>query len=145
MSEEKEELDAANAWHPYAATAREYLERWDKGEAVWTLEMGGIGPGYEQAIQVLVTELLRDNLDKPLPDEDSWRSWGDDVVSRIDATAGGFSGAQVGAAKGLAVRYLQEGPRAFFERVKGEMPSRGEDLILVSNAWPHVEVSTANV
>ena len=49
-------------WGP-ADTAREQVERWDAGQSIWTLEMGGMGPGYEQAIQVLAIEITRDNLD----------------------------------------------------------------------------------
>ena len=138
------ETCGATGYEPYVATAREYVERWDKGDSVWTFEMGGLGPGYEQAIQVLVVELCRDNLDRPLPDkgDEAWRAWGDDTVMRINKDVGGFSGAQVGAAISLAVKYLTEGPRTFFARAKAE---GGEEasarMIQVSNAWPRVERS----
>lgn len=134
-------MTALSTDHPYAETAADYLAAWDRGEPVWTLEMGGIGPGYEQAIQVLVAELIRDNINKPLPlaegDAISWRTWGDETVWRVNESCRGFSGAQVGAAKTLAVRYLIDGPRAFFDRVKEEAPERHRDLILVSKEWPH--------
>ena len=41
-------------------TLRELLSQWDRGEAVWSVSMGGLGPGYDQAIQILVMEILRD-------------------------------------------------------------------------------------
>ena len=44
--------------------------------------MGGLGPGYEQAIQVLAIEIVRDNLDSPLPK--GVTAWGDSTVRRID-------------------------------------------------------------
>jgi hypothetical protein len=34
----------------FASECRELLEKLDKGEPIWTLEMGGMGPGYEQCI-----------------------------------------------------------------------------------------------
>ena len=40
-------------------TAAELVAAWDRGDLVPTIEMGGLGPGYEQAIQVLMIELLR--------------------------------------------------------------------------------------
>ena len=40
-------------------TASEALARWDAGGSVFTLEMGGLGPGYEQVIHIVVFELIR--------------------------------------------------------------------------------------
>jgi hypothetical protein len=37
----------------------EVVAAWDAGRVIWTVEMGGLGPGYEQTIQTLVVELLR--------------------------------------------------------------------------------------
>lgn len=53
----------------YATDAGEQLRRWDSGDPIWTIEMGGMGPGYEQAIQVLAIEIVRDEINKPLPTE----------------------------------------------------------------------------
>lgn len=101
-----------------ADTAAEQLADWDAGNIIWSIEMGGLGPGYEQAIQVLAVEILRDNIGKPLP-VDKFNDWGDSTVSRIDYqkpdgtwAMGGYSGAQVGAAKHLAYRWLRDGPKA---------------------------------
>lgn len=122
----------------YPDTAQEALRRWDDGQGVFTIEMGGLGPGYEQAIQLLVFELLRDNLDKPLPTKDEdWRSWGDATVHRINGSCGGFSGAQVGAAKNLAFHYLKDGYEATIRQFDNEK----DRTIQVSNFWPHVEKS----
>lgn len=102
----------------YGADAREWLRRWDAGDSCWSIEMGGLGPGYEQVIQVLVAEIIRDNLDKPIPKAgEKFSGWGDETVARIDYkkpdgtyAMGGFSGAQVGAAKNLAWNLLTNGP-----------------------------------
>lgn len=105
-------------------TTEEMLAAWDAGGAVWSVEMGGIGPGYEQCIQVLAVELVRALL--PMRDVMKGVDWGGDkkgaercykqvdkeiaepVVSRLDKTLG-FSGAQVGAAKNLAWNIVRNG------------------------------------
>ena len=122
-----------------AQDAKEQLRRWDAGDTIWSIEMGGLGPGYEQSIQILAIEIIRDNLDKPLPTESSWSVWADDTIARVDKklpdgtySCGGFSGAQVGAAKNLAFRWLKEGPAKLLQQVPNER------RIQVSNFWPRV-------
>jgi hypothetical protein len=121
-----------------ADSANEQLTSWDAGETIWSLEMGGLGPGYEQAIQVLAIEIVRDEIGKPLPDKPP-KDWGDFTVSRIDRlengrySCGGFSGAQVGAAKSLAYNWLKRGPKRTLELCNDK-----HRHIQVSNFWPHV-------
>ena len=43
----------------YGKDAAEWLERWDAGKPVWSVSMGGIGPGYEQALQIAAAETVR--------------------------------------------------------------------------------------
>lgn len=114
-------------------TVQEWLARWDNGETVWTIEMGGLGPGYEQAIQLLFVELVRDNQGKPIPTTEAFPKWGNATVSRIDKTCGGFSGAQVWAAKQIAYRMLRDGPKKF----KASIPE--DRQIQVSKFFPMVK------
>ena len=111
----------------------EVIQQWDRGGTVWTIEMGGIGPGYEQAIQLLFIELLRDHQSKPLPTDDLFSTWGDETVSRIDKDCGGFSGAQVGAAKQIAYRMLRDGPVKFHSSIPEDR------RIQISKFFPHLE------
>lgn len=120
-----------------AKTAAEQLRRWDAGDPIWSLEMGGLGPGYEQAIQILAIEIVRDYLDKPLPTKETWSVFGDDTARRVDRklpdgsySCGGFSGAQVGAAKQLAFHWLKDGPEKTLAEVSQDR------RIQVSNFWP---------
>lgn len=116
-------------------TAREMLAAWDRGDNVWTVEMGGLGPGYEQAIQVLVMEIVRDHIDLPLPTDQQWQEFGASTVRRVDAWPGcGFSGAQVGAAKQLALRYLRDGHKATLDSMRQHDAER---LTQISRSWPH--------
>jgi hypothetical protein len=100
-------------------TAKDALAKWDSGRTVFTIELGGLGPGYEQCIHILVFELIRDysegdlptfgDLENPTPTEQKrWSDWGDAAVSRCALR---FSGAQVSVAKGLAYRALRDGWR----------------------------------
>lgn len=116
--------------HP--KTAKEALRRWDEGRGVFTVGMGGLGPGYEQAIQILVFEIIRDQLSKPLPQPGtSANGWSDSTVHRCNYL--GFSGAQVGAAKSLAYRYLLYG----YEKTLLSFKEKDDDrLIQVSKDFP---------
>ena len=121
----------------YGETAQEWLRRWDEDGHIWSIEMGGLGPGYEQAIQVLAVEIVRDSLGKPFPKAgEKIGDWGDATVARIDYkkpdgsyAMGGYSGAQVGAAKNLAWHVLNSGPAKAFEPVR-------DRLIQVSKRFP---------
>ena len=130
-------LPAVDApFHP--VTAKDALERWDKGENVFSIEMGGIGPAYEQAIQILVFEIIRDNLETQFPDpatpvaNEWYRTFADATVSRIDEKMGGYSGAMVGAARQVAYRALRDG---WGEMVKSIPEGR---LIQVSKKFPNL-------
>lgn len=128
----------------YAPTAAEQLARWDEGRPIWSLEMGGLGPGYEQCIQVACMEVVRDLLNVPMPvdgDVPGWKAWyslADAALDRANEFPGmGMSGAQAGAAKSLAAQFLKHGPKAFFEVfIPEHAPDRAEDKILVSRNWP---------
>lgn len=126
---------SATLLHP--ETAKEALDRWDKGEILFTVEMGGLGPSYEQVIQVLVFEMIRDNLTVVLPPESSDEfeafsaSFGDTAVNRTNDKMG-YSGAQADAAKTIAYRALRDGWRAMLE-------SAPEDrLIQISKTFPTI-------
>ena len=101
-------------------TAKEALRRWDANESVFTVEMGGLGPGYEQCIHIVVFELIRTFLDDParmVKMEGGQEVWNEEIIypeiQRIDREHGiGLSGAQAGAAQGLAYRYLSKGYKA---------------------------------
>lgn len=121
--EEKREIDL------YGADATEWLRRWDAGDTVWSISMGGLGPGYEQCIQITTAEVLRHLLERKYgpstwEDRDAWetdrKAIENDAFAnpRIDAL--GLSGAQWGAAMNLALQLYRRGPRGVMtdDRVK---------------------------
>ena len=104
-------------------TARDVLDAWDRGETIWTVEMGGLGPGYEQCIVITTMEAIRAFIDDPdqvlkAPDDAALNDrlnralWASPVVSAL-----GLSGAQAGAAKNLAYHALASGWRCTLESV----------------------------
>jgi len=91
-------------------TAQEALAKWDAGETLTSIEMGGIGPGYEQAIQIAIFEYIRR---------------GHPGLSGL-----GLSGAQAVAAMQCAEVAMEDG----WEALLAKVPS--ERHIIVSKAWP---------
>ena len=118
----------------------EALAAWDRGDEVETVEMGGLGDGYEMAIQCVAFELMRTLRDDPklnaevtreIADGESFADWLgealDAVVQTLDAKQpdgshklGGLSGAQVGAAKSMAVNLTRHG----WDNARRQVPER---------------------
>lgn len=118
-------------------TAEDALKAWDSGEIVTTVELGGLGPGYEQAIQVCAFEIIRDALAAGLAatdeNKEAFSRLVDATVRRIDSQCGGFSGAQVGAAKWLAFRTMRDGWNHVIEQAREK-----DQTTMVSRTWPNV-------
>lgn len=104
----------------FGATAQEWLDRWDAGRSVWSVTMGGLGPGYEQAIQIAAAEVLRRlieiKFDYTLSPEDLQDVFSTDVEQWFfedpKMKAMGLSGAQWNAATNLACSIHRRGPVA---------------------------------
>lgn len=107
----------------YGADCSELLARWDRGDLVHTIEMGGMGPGYEQCIHITMFEALRYMIANPLDmdrattDEAYWREYLDALDKEACFSDSspvaklGLSGAQHGAAISLAAQFYRKGPR----------------------------------
>ena len=118
---------------------KEAIKKWNEGSAVWTAELGGIGPGYEQAIQILFFEIMSRWGDNPLPESTEgsypieFTNHVNEVVNDLDETCFGFSGAQVGAAKSAAWRFMSYG----YSNMMNELGDSRR--ILVSRRCPSLE------
>lgn len=101
---------------PKTSTVKEWLEAWDRGESVPTIEMGGMGSDYEQALQICAFECVRFALANEeefrrviaIEDEDErqaeWRKWNEKIDAFLFAGPCknlGLSGAQVSSAKNI--------------------------------------------
>lgn len=129
-------------------TAQEALEMWDRGDSVFTAEMGGLGPGYEQCIHVMAFEIVRELLarepidwpksDAAKTDADArreWRAFCDSVEAAVRPKILGLgsSGAQHGAAMNLAFITVRKG----WAKALSEL--QDDRLIQVSKTWPQVD------
>ena len=109
----------------YGKDSQDWLDRWDANKSVWSIEMGGFGPGYEQCVQITVAEALRWFLEnKPRWDDATWKQVGEALQAAMFANEKvkqlGLSGAQYGAAVNLASLFYEAGPIAVLtdERMK---------------------------
>jgi len=136
---------------------RELLAKWDGGEIVWTIEMGGLGPGYEQALQIAMIENLRFMVNYPFDfaEYDSLREADEDAADsmyekyrdardycvhfRPGASDMGLSGAQAGAAGSLSSRMARLGPAAVLKEVEED-----RRRIMISREWPKESKSAEN-
>lgn len=117
-------------------TWKEAAKNWTEGTTVWSAELGGIGPGYEQAIQVLLWEIIARWKGADLKVDKNVKTYPKDyddhvenVISDLDKEHG-FSGAQVGAAKATAFQFMAYG----YENMMSKLPD--DRWILVSKSFP---------
>lgn len=118
-------------------TLKEAINKWNNKKTVWSVEMGGLGPGYEQCIQVLIFEICNKLIDAKLPIKDKekakeFEKLAEPIIHKLDGTFGGFSGAQVGAAKSVAFRFLTKG---YDECLNDEAIK--DRKIQVENSWKY--------
>jgi hypothetical protein len=112
-------------------TPEEALKNYDAGEPVFTVEMGGIGPGYEQIIYIATFEMMRQLIGKELPkDGSALNKFLDNILDRINEGMGlQMSGAQAGASKNLAYHFVNDGYKKTMESVSKDRH------IQVDNHW----------
>lgn len=121
----------------YGKDAADMLRKWDAGETVHTIEMGGLGPGYEQALQIAAMEMLRYWVTEK-PDHDFWKDEGvwkrdrDAMDKAVTPKLGplGLSGAQFGAAVTLSSSLYMRGPRQCLSEVPKDRHT------MISNHFP---------
>ena len=109
----------------------EHLRKWiadyDNGNVMESVEMGGMGYGYEQAIQECAIETMRNLQMVKMPKKDKTFSNALSVASdsAVDLLkAYGYSGAQVGAARNIAAVYWKQTPAKGIALMRDIDPNR---------------------
>lgn len=126
----------------FGVDAETWLKRWDEGKGVWTVKMGGLSPGYDQCIDIMTAEFLRALLKlKPEIEDGLDTAQRHAVEEEVKGAADllGLSGAQYGAALGLALRFYKFGPVEVLTKMEAEDKDR---LTQASKAFPHLETLT---
>ena len=123
----------------FGANAQEWLSRWDRGDTVWTVVLGGLGPSYDQCINIAVAEVVRALLVRRpkleggallLADDD----WLRDVL--MDTLKGvGLSGAQYGSARGFGFQLYAQGPMKAIQQYPEDRHT------MASKRWPILNLS----
>ncbi len=119
------------------ATVAEMLAAWDRGETIWSISMGGLGPSYEQCIQTMAVEFTRAaiaeqftpqtaaNEEQQEADYEKLRKLCSKALKKFDNALGGVTGAMFGAAVWLAWRWINGGPRKLIDDCfKNDKPER---------------------
>ena len=120
----------------FEMTAKEAVQRWDDGEPLWCIELGGLGPGYEQCIHVCAVEILRDALASETPlDEKAFESLATATISFHNGSLGGLSGCQAGMASQEAWLAYKHGWRGMLKTAQDQGLDDSR-FIQVSKAWP---------
>ena len=108
------------------------LQQWiadlDNGKRVKSVSMGGLGKGYELAIQNLAVEMIRNLADENVPeDKEEFRKIAvgarDKAIKKLGEIHG-FSGAQVGAAGNIGSIFWERSPDSGIKEMEERDPSR---------------------
>lgn len=95
---------------------KQWIEAYEAGQEVESVEMGGLGEGYENCIQSLAIEISRSLPDFPEDDiekaNEIINKVYDDSAKRLNPVHH-FSGAQAGAAKHIAWHVWGDGTESF--------------------------------
>jgi hypothetical protein len=113
-------------------TAHDAAKAFRDGKIVHTIEMGWLGPGYEQAIQVtafcIIEEIDPDEL-PALIEDGLW-----DRIKATKKYPDGLSCAQFGAAANLAYRALKHGWQGMLDSAKAG-GVEDDRFIMVDRNW----------
>ena len=134
-----EEEKAHQLRERFGANAQEWLSRWDRGDTVWTVVLGGLGPSYDQCINIAVAEVVRALLVMN-PTRVAGRLSKDDDARLegvlMDTLKGiGLSGAQFGAARGFGFQLYAQGPMKAIQLYPEDRHT------MASKVWPVLGLS----
>ena len=115
-------------------TLKQAINGWDKNSTFKSVNMGGLGDGYDTAITALCIELCRFALDNGYTEgsgemgDEPRKAFSDLLNTQTDVIDqlkwGGFSGAQVSMAKQVAYQFVAFGYDYMMNKAKEQCPDR---------------------
>lgn len=120
-------------------TLKQAVKQYDSGSPIWSIEMGGLGPGYEQGIQLSCFEIIKKlKFIAPKGNQATINKRLDDALSIVDKRHNiGHSGASAGASMWLAYKFMKTG---YAETINTAPKNR---LIQVDNNSIHKSKATS--
>jgi hypothetical protein len=112
----------------------ELIEAWDKDEIITSIEMGGLGPGYEQAIQTVAVEFARATKDVDPGDRGAFQRACHRVLETLDNDLRGITLGMFAAAEWLARKWRTVGPEGLIEEAKKD--GKEDRIVLVRRVFP---------
>lgn len=116
----------------FELSAAQAVEKWDSGANLWSIEMGGLGPSYEQSLQVATIEICRHAPNLKFVDLETFR----DACKDVSFNGLGLSGGQFAAAVGLAFEFFTRGWAQTLRHALNELKLPDERFIQISKFWP---------
>jgi len=100
-------------------TNKEVVKKWKSGDTIWSVELGGLGPGYEQALQNFLFDLFAYLVKSKIPlkslsNDKKYSKRYEDICDKI-AKGRELTGAMVGSARATAYQFYKYG---YAERMK---------------------------
>jgi len=105
---------------------KQWVEDILSDKEVETVSMGGMGEGYENAIQqIILVSLAKIAEDDAVVDEDDFSKYIDLIVdSVVHKLNDGYSGSQVGASKNFVSVVFRNGVKSAFDKMRESDPER---------------------
>jgi len=98
-------------------------KNWSEGKTIFSAELGGLGPGYEQVIQILLWEILvrwNDPVSK-LTKGKKYSEYYSDFVNRVIKDVDyGYSVSQINAAKSTAYKFMVYGYKEMMDTISDD-------------------------
>jgi hypothetical protein len=134
-----EEEKAYQLRERFGADAQEWLSRWDRGDTVWTVVLGGLGPSYDQCINIAVAEVVRallvmkPTLEAGALSKDDGARLEEALLETLKEV--GLSGAQFGGARGFGFQLYAQGPMKAIQLYPEDRHT------MASKVWPVLGLS----
>jgi hypothetical protein len=117
-------------------TNEEVIDKWKKGESLFTVELGGLGPSYEQALQNFLFDLFAYLVDNKIPIKKlttgkKYSKIYYDICSKV-TDGRDLSGAMFDVAKGTAYQFYRYGYKEMMNKAPNDRTIQIENIKMIN-------------